>query len=186
MKTTTIAALIGTGIGFVSLALFGNKKPVTYEMAGQDAWIKDQRSINRRIKDWFVFVAGWESPLSNDRLLKNPDGTKRSPLPLVFSGKRVVVTTTGFQVRIKGQGWFVIDIKEGRVFKSRTGLIEHAWHVYCGPPDFLLEAFVKLEKEQGAAQKEVEKKQKEVKQAVEEAGTELAGLSEEDLKKFTA
>ncbi len=93
-------------------------------------WYCDRRSLWLRIRQWFIWVGGWEG--SNG---KGWTFWSRSPDPVSILGHRATYYGWGIQVRLK-HGYFVLTWRKGnrKAYISADGTPSGAHHWLWNPP----------------------------------------------------
>lgn len=110
-------------------------------------WYCDNRSIFTRIRQWFIWLGGWE--LANGRGWRfwiphnTINGTKKlwmSPYPISLLGHRMTFYGWGMEIKLSS-GWIVWNFNRRYCFISRNGTPNdaHRWLWGC-PAEIKIEA----------------------------------------------
>jgi hypothetical protein len=108
----------------------------TYHWNGERWYLRDW-SIFHRIRDWFVWVGGWETANGKGWRLFIPCGNRRimmSPTPVSLFGHRITFYGWGWNIRTR-TGWLVYTRRPERsLYHSTDGTPRGATVWYIGTP----------------------------------------------------
>lgn len=109
-----------------------------------ERWYCDDRSLWKRLRQWAVWVGGWEKANGKgwDLFLRVPGCRPRlaSPTPVRIFGGLATYYGWGFQIRLK-QGYFVVSWRgEKGAYISDNGTPSRAHHWLWHPPREVLVA----------------------------------------------
>lgn len=102
-------------------------------------WYQDKRNWLRRIRQWFIWVGGWEKANGAGwQLIGTHSQSLKSPAPIAILGHRAVWYSWGWNIRL-GRGWLVYTRKKyadgGRqLYISKDGTPGRAFVWYIGAP----------------------------------------------------
>lgn len=98
---------------------------ITYRNNGEN-WYRDSRSIWKRVRQWFIWVGGWELANGSGWKLKHDWGWA-SPTPISIFGHWATFYSWGTQFRW-GRSWLVYSKHSGTyVSKDGTPSGAHIW-----------------------------------------------------------
>lgn len=120
-----------------------------YRFNGEN-WFKEERSIFTRIRQWFIWFGGWESPWGKWHFFVHTPWYKqwwkkwhfKSPVPLSILGHWATYYGWGIQAKLPS-GWLVWcwnKNDEPEIYISKDGTPENAHAWLKGTPKRIIEA----------------------------------------------
>lgn len=101
-------------------------------------WYYDRRTWLKRVRQWFLWIGGWEQANGAGWKFRTTRGNhRRSPTPIALFGHRITWYGWGGQIRLR-RGWLVftkrIHAEGRRCYISKDGTPSMAVVWYSGAP----------------------------------------------------
>ena len=106
-----------------------------------EGWYMQDWSLFHRLRDWFIWVGGWEKANGGGWriFLKTPSGRLRMPpTPVSLFGRRITFHRWWVDIRLR-KGWLVVSKTCAYLSPDATPSAATAWY-FGTPPDIKAKA----------------------------------------------